>query len=102
MLLGIRVRTLAALVFPLAACSANPPPADPPAPSEAPAAEPPPAAAVASEEPAASAAPEAAAAPQVKRRDDSIPDDYVISGGDCVLLGKKLGALTRSDESAKM
>src|SRR4051812_13457510 len=92
----------ALLLFALEACAATPPAADPPAPTAA-TEEPAPAE---SADPAAAAGDPAESAPPpastVKRKDDSIPDDYTVSNGDCISLGKKMGALTRSDEGAKM
>jgi hypothetical protein len=91
----------AVLAMTLLACSATPPPAEPPAPPAA-EAEADPSPSAAPDEAAASAEPETVAAPGVKRRDDSVPDDYAISQGDCVTLGKRLGELTRSDEAEKV
>ena len=41
--------------------------------------------------------------PQSSRSNsNSVPDNYVIMSGDCVLLGKQLAAVTRSDELVKL
>lgn len=96
-----RLAASAVALVALAGCAgATPPPAPPPDPAPADATPPP--------EPAVpSAAPEAAQAPDAPppaasaaAKDDSIPDAYEMSNGDCATLAKQLGDLTRSDQRA--
>lgn len=83
-------------------CSSNPKPEEPTPPGDGPVTSEP-----SDEEPTAAAGPAADPGPApgvvVKRTDDnSVPDDYELMEGDCVRLGKKLGALWRLDLRAKL
>ncbi|WP_437944062.1 hypothetical protein WMF27_08305 [Sorangium sp. So ce281] len=84
---------------------ASPPPIEQPEPAppeeRAPAAEPTDDAAQGAATREADAEP-GAAAPAPPRRDDSVPDDYALMHGDCVDLGKRLTALTRSEQVAAL
>ena len=91
------------------ACGAATPPAGSPqqveaAPSQDPASGSGEAAALDSQAPAAESAPPASAPGGVKKAaaDTTVPDDYAMTISDCRALGSKLGAVTRSDELAKL
>jgi hypothetical protein len=77
------------------ACSSNPSPETPPA--AEPGGDP------AAEKPAEAPPSEPAPTPVAKRTgDNSVPDDYQVTDGDCVQLGRQYGAVTKADLQAQL
>jgi hypothetical protein len=96
---GTPARALVAFVF-VAGCGGAPPAVAEPSPTpEVAHAEAEPPASPVAEAPPPIAEP-ARAEPAAK--DDSVPDVYELTNGDCATLSRQLGDLTRSDERAKL